>query len=232
MTIDVANVVLVHGAWHGGWSWGELPQQLRQRGATVTVVDSLPSTTGDPSLGLTADADFLRNVVSEQDRPVTLVGHSYGGMVLSELAGDDSIAAAVYVAGFLPQKGQTILDLVGGTLPEWIEVQDDGAFCVVASSRARELMASGLASPADAEEHVRRMVPHAVAAFGTPSSTEGWGDTPVSYLLTRDDLVIPADLQRAMADHAGARIEEIGATHIPMHEAPAKVVDFIAASAR
>ncbi|CAN7382350.1 alpha/beta hydrolase [Microbacterium foliorum] len=224
------NALLVHGAWHGGWSWGEVADALRERGVSVTIVDQLPSTTGDPALGLAADARFVRDILDRATDPVTLVGHSYGGMVLSELAGHPNVASAVYVAAFLPPAGASVLDLVGGVLPDWIEVDEAGHFCAVAASDAARVMADGYDDPTQVAAHTGRLVAQSVLAFAQPSSTPGWGDTPVSYLLAEQDAAIPPFAQEAMTAAAGVDPIRLDSGHIPMQSQPTAVVDLIVAA--
>lgn len=225
------QVVLVHGAWHGGWSWGEVPSLLEARGFDVTVIDRLPSSRPGVPQGLAADADALREVVATATKPVVLVAHSYGGMVISELAGDPRIAAAVYVAAFLPGNGGKVFDLLSGELPPWFLVDSESGFCSVAPEFAGHLMASNAPSDAAREEHVRRMGPHALTAFVDPSSTSGWGDVPVSYLVAGRDEIIPPEAQVAMAEAAGATMSRIDTPHFPTLSESAAVVDLIAATA-
>lgn len=114
----MSSHLLVHGSWCGGWVWDDVAQRLQKGGHRVTVVDQLPSTGTDPAaLGdLTADAHHVRVVLDTLDEPVVLVGHSYGGMVLTELADHPKVRHSVYLAAFWPQRGQSQLDL-GQPLP-------------------------------------------------------------------------------------------------------------------
>src|SRR5215831_5834229 len=124
----VSNYVLVHGAFVGGSFWRETGALLEQEGHRVDVVEQLPSAGPDPaSLGdLQADVDVVRRAVEALGQPVVLVGHSYGGMVLTELADHPAVTHAVYLAAFWPQRGQSVMDLLGGgPFPEWLVLHDD-----------------------------------------------------------------------------------------------------------
>ena len=229
----MAGVVLIHGAWHGGWSWMAAADRLRELGLDVAVVDQLPSTRGDAMLGLYADAAHVREVVDqlEHDR-VVVVGHSYGAMVLSELAGNNTISHAFYIAGFAPERGKAVLDLIKGPPPEWVLFSEDGGFSTVDKNMAGHLMAANAPSPEIAERHVARMVPQAVLATAQPSTISGWGSTPVTYILAEEDEVIPPELQETMARAVGARLVRVSTPHFPMYSELDLIVDLIASAAR
>src|ERR671928_2117547 len=119
----MANHVLVHGAFLGGWYWSETVALLERDGHRVHVIDQMPSAGRDPTkLGdLRADADHVRRVVDAVGEPVVLVGHSYGGMVVTELADHPAVAHTVYLAAFWPQRGQSAMELLGaGPPPTWM----------------------------------------------------------------------------------------------------------------
>ncbi len=119
----MSDFVLVHGAWGGGWVWDDLAGRLEKAGHPVTVVDQLPSAGTDPSVlgDLIADAAYVAEVLDKCDEPVVLVGHSYGGMVITELARHPKVRHSVYLAAFLPQRGQSLQSMFGeAPLPTWI----------------------------------------------------------------------------------------------------------------
>jgi pimeloyl-ACP methyl ester carboxylesterase len=126
----MGNYVLVHGAFVGGWTWSETAEVLRKGGHRVDVIEQLPSGGSDTAhLGdLKADVDCVRQAVEDVGEPVVLVGHSYGGMVLTELADHPAVAHSVYLAAFWPQRGQSVMDLLGdGPPPDFLVPRpDDG----------------------------------------------------------------------------------------------------------
>jgi pimeloyl-ACP methyl ester carboxylesterase len=122
--------VLVHGAFTDGWYWGETATLLEKEGHRVHVAE-LPSTGREPVGlgGLAEDAAEVRRLVAAAGEPVVLVGHSYGGMVVTELADDPGVAHTVYVSAFWPARGQAVMELVtaGGGLVDWIVPSEDGS---------------------------------------------------------------------------------------------------------
>jgi len=202
----MSSFVLVHGAWCGGWVWDELAQRLEKAGHRVTVVDQLPSArTGTESLGdLAADVDCVRKVLDALDEPVVLVGHSYGGMVITELADHPKVRHSVYVAAFWPQRGQSLLDLLGdGPAPNWIVARDDGA---VQITDDLELARDALCADLDrdrAREMFSRFVPQSAAALGVPSTAPD-RNHPTTYVIAaqESDSSIPVAAQEMMSANA------------------------------
>src|SRR3954452_22070197 len=132
-TRAMTNFVLVHGGFIGGWYWSEVADRLRKAGHRVEVIEQLPSAGTDPAaLGdLAADAKAVKQTVERIGEPVVLVGHSYGGMVITELADHPAVAHTVYLSAFWPQRGQSLGDMLGhGPLPSWIVPHDNGTVTV------------------------------------------------------------------------------------------------------
>ena len=125
--------VLVHGAFGGGWVWDDVAERLATDGHHLHVVNRLPSAGTDPdSLGdLTADADHVRRVLDESDEAAILVGHSYSGMVIAELADHPNVRRSVYLCALWPERGQSALNLMGNVLPPSFLARDDGAMQIV-----------------------------------------------------------------------------------------------------
>ena len=111
----MSSYVLVHGGFGGGWVWDDVAEHLASDGHRLHVVDRLPSAGADPrSLGdMTADADHVRHMLDELDEPAVLVGHSYSGMVITELADHPKVRHSVYLAALWPQRGQSAVNLMG-----------------------------------------------------------------------------------------------------------------------
>ena len=213
------HIVLVHGAWNGGWYWDETAVKLREFGHEVTIIDQLPSGTGDPGQGLAADAAHLRQAVASIGGPVALVGHSYGGMVISQLAGEPSVAAAIYLTAFLPQNGVSFVEAAGGKLARWIEVDEAAGLSRIAEAAAAKVVTPGM-SDAEAAPILARLTPQSLSSFTEPSANAGWGEVPVTFIVCTEDRVIPEAVQRSMAAHEPhTQIIEIATGHFPMFTA-------------
>lgn len=209
----MSEFVLVHGGWWNGWYWGETAARLERDGHTVHAPD-LPSNGTDPATlgGLADDAATVRQVVESATEPAVLVGHSYGGMVLGELADHPGVVHSVYLAAFRPDRGQSVLDmLAGGPMPEWAVLREDGALEMTDDV---ELARAGLC-PELPDERVadwfRRSALFSAAALATPSSAPDRSH-PETYVVLTDDLTVPPAAQEAMA--AGAdRVERMAGPH-------------------
>jgi pimeloyl-ACP methyl ester carboxylesterase len=219
----MAHYLLVHGAWGGGWVWDDVAPRLEDLGHQVTVVDQLPSAGTDPgALGdLRSDAARVRQVLAGIDEPVVLVGHSYGGMVITEVADDPRVRHSVYVAAFWPERGQSLLDLAGGgPLPAWIEPRDDGSLAVTRDlDTVREALCADLSREQAAAFH-DRLVLQSVAALTTPSTAPERGH-PATYVVCaqESDNSIPVAAQEAMASRA-ERVVRLSSAHMAQLSVP------------
>lgn len=198
-----STLLLVHGAWCGGWVWEPLREALREHGVRVEVIDQLPSAGSDAAaLGdLRADVECVRSRLGELEGPVVMCGHSYAGIVMSELGDHPMIERSVYLSAFWPDEGQSLLELVGGRPPDWIVVREDGSLAITDDrARACEVLFGDL----DAEQALRaheRLVLQSASSFLAPS-TAPTRSHPVSYVLCTEDRCIPPALQDAMAASA------------------------------
>ncbi|MGY1693351.1 MULTISPECIES: alpha/beta fold hydrolase [unclassified Geodermatophilus] len=227
----MASFLLVHGAWGGGWVWDDVARHLQDLGHRVAVVDQLPSAGTDPgSLGdLRADADHVRHALDEIDEPVVLVGHSYGGMVITELADDPRVRHSVYVAAMWPQRGQSLMDLVGGdSLPAWVEARDDGSLTVI---RDLDTVHQALCADLPREQAAAlrdRLVLQSAAAFTTPSSAPERAH-PTTYVVCaqESDDCIPVPAQEAMGAQAG-RLVRLPSAHMAQLSVPGDLARVLA----
>lgn len=195
-----STLLLVHGAWSGGWVWEPLREALGERGVRVDAIEQLPSAGADASgLGdLRADVECVRARLAELSGSVVMCGHSYAGVVMSELADHPAIEQSVYLSAFWPAQGQSLFDLVGGQPPDWIVPRDDGSLAITDdAARAHHVLFGDL----DAEEAARaheRLVLQSATSFLAPSSAPVRSH-PVTYVLCSEDQAIPVGLQEAMA---------------------------------
>lgn len=204
----VRNVVLVHGAFVDGSGWEGVYDALKQDGYTVAIVQN-------PTTSLADDVAATKRVIAEQDGPVVLVGHSYGGAVITEAGTDPKVARLVYIAAFAPDAGESVATLVQGSPPgapqspilpprDGYLVQDKAKF---PASFAGDVSADKAAFWADAQ------VPLGVAALNGTISEPAWKTKPSWYLLATVDKMIPPDEQRMMSRRAGATVVEVTGSH-------------------
>lgn len=207
--------VLVHGGFVDGWYWGGTAALLREEGHTVHVVD-LPSTGTDPSAlgGVVDDVAEVRRVVATVGGPVVLVGHSYGGMVITDSADEPGVAHLVYVSAFWPARGQSLMD--GYTGPtDWFVPTDDGAAAHVTDdrNRAAEVLCADLDPSRRAEFH-RHLRYSSSAAMGALAAAPD-SDALVTYVVLEKDVAVPVEAQEAMAARAD-HVERMATSHSPM----------------
>ena len=221
------NVVLVHGGFVDGSGWGAVYAILRRDGYTVGVVQN-------PTTSLADDVAATRRVVAAQDGPVILVGHSYGGAVITEAGNDPKIVGLVYIAAFAPDRGESVATLIkdpppGAPVPPILPPSDGyllldrGKF---ADSFAADVDPDLAAFMADAQ------VPWGVEALSGTISEPAWRSKPSWYLIASEDRMIPPPAQRAMSSRAGATVVEIAASHSIYVSQPAAVASLIATAAK
>ena len=233
---QTTTVVLVHGAFADSSSWNGVIKKLKREGFPVVAV-------ANPLRGLSSDAAYVKEVLAGIDGPVVLVGHSYGGSVITNAAHDsDKVKALVYVAAFLPEKGESANELAvkfpGSSLGEALRpvpvTLPDGSQDVdlsIEQSKYHHQFA------ADVPEHVADVMavtqrPATAGALGEPSSEPAWRTIPSWSLVAGEDLNIPRELQMFMAGRAGAQIHEVAASHAVSVSHPEVVARLIEEAAR
>jgi pimeloyl-ACP methyl ester carboxylesterase len=226
--------VLVHGAWHGAWCWDQVEQQLEKLGAASVAVD-LPGRAGDtrPPAELTLDS-YVDHVVAAIDasrEPVTLVGHSLGGLVISQTAErvPEKISSLVYLCAMLLQDGQSTIDAAvndpTSQLMASISLDESGATSSVAEAAVRDLF-YGDCTVAAGDKATRLLVPEPVGPATTPVhlTIDGWGSVPRSYILCSQDRAISPAAQRAMIASVGVdRVIEMDSSHSPFISQPERL---------
>ena len=216
------NVVLVHGGFVDGSGWEGVYNELKKDGYTVSIVQN-------PTLSLQGDADAAKRIIDAQGEPVILVGHSYGGAVITEAGNDPNVEALVYIAAFVPDAGESVNTLIegfpkDGPQPPILPPQDGFLFLdreKFHDSFAADVDADAAAFMADAQ------VPWGLDALGGTISEAAWRNKPSWYLLTTEDRMIPPEAQRQMSGRADMTVEESDASHSVYVSQPGAVADLV-----
>jgi len=203
-----SRIVLVHGGFVDGSGWQGVYEILRRDGFDVSIVQN-------PTISLEGDVAATKRVLSAQPGPAILVGHSYGGVVITEAGNHPTVAGLVYIAAFAPDRGESVAALIkdpppGAPVPP-IVPGEDGYLLLdkskFAASFAADVPADLAAFMADSQ------VPWGVAALTGAVGDPAWQHKPSWYLVATDDRMIPPDAQRAMAARAGAVVVEVPGSH-------------------
>ena len=219
---DVRNVVLVHGGFVDGSGWRGVYDLLTADGFSVSVVQN-------PTLSLESDVDTTHQVLDRQDGPAILVGHSYGGAVITEAGRHENVAGLVYIAAFAPDAGESVNTLIadpppGAPVPPILPPVDGFLFLdrdQFAHSFAADLPADDAAFMADSQ------VPWGVDALGGTVTEPAWRSRPSWYLVATDDRMIPPPAQRAMSGRAGSTVVEAAGSHSIYVSQPRATADLI-----
>ncbi|MEO7730252.1 MAG: alpha/beta hydrolase [Kofleriaceae bacterium] len=223
LTRTAKDVVLVHGAFADGSSWSGVTKKLQHDGYTVRVVQLREQSLAD-------DAALVRHAIGAIPRPVVVVGHSYGGIVISEATtGAANVVGLVYVAAFALDQGESIQGITAGSPPapalKHLIVDDQG---------------NATLDPADFVQHFAADVPHdeaqaleaaqhplALSILGTPAGVPGWKSLPSFYQVSTNDEAIDPKLQRFFAKRMGAHTIELAASHVSLVSKPGAVAELI-----
>src|SRR6202041_482569 len=221
-TTVVKNIVLVHGGLVDGSGWEGVYNVLKKDGYTVTIVQN-------PTISLADDVAVTRRAIAAQNGPVILVGHSYGGVVITEAGNDPKVAGLVYITAFAPDKGESAASLIkdaprGAPVPPILPPQDGYLFLDKAKFPAA--FAADV-SPDVASFMADSQVPWGVEALGGAITQPSWRTKPSWYLITTEDKMIPPDAQRAMSKRAGSTVVEVKSSHSVFLSHPQAVAHLI-----
>ena len=206
--LGAKNVVLVHGGFVDGSGWEGVYKILRKDGYTVAIVQN-------PTISLADDVAATKRIIAAQNGPVILVGHSYGGAVITEAGNDPRVAGLVYITAFAPDKGESVSSLIkdpppGAPVPPILPPQDGYLFldkAKFAASFAADVETEKAAFMADSQ------VPWGVEALSGAITEPAWKTKPSWYLVATDDKMIPPPAQRFMAQRAGSTVAEAAGSH-------------------
>jgi len=221
------NVVLVHGGFVDGSGWEGVYRALRKDRFNVGVVQN-------STISLADDVKATKRVVAAMNGPVVLVGHSYGGVVITEAGNDPNVVGLVYIAAFAPDQGESVSSLIkdpppGAPVPPILPPQDGYLFL------DREKFAASFAADveaAKAEFMADSQVPWGLEALNGAISQPAWKSKPSWYLVATDDRMIPPPAQRLMARRAGATVVEVSGSHSVYVSQPSAVAGLIAKAAK
>lgn len=223
----VKNVVLVHGGFVDGSGWLGVYNALKRDGYNVSIVQN-------PTLSLADDVAVTKRAIASLNGPVILVGHSYGGAVITEAGNDPKVAGLVYIAAFAPDKGESVSSLIkdppaGAPVPPILPPQEGFLFldkAKFAASFAADVKEDAAAFMADSQ------VPWGVEALNGTITEPAWKAKRSWYLVATDDRMIPPAAQRAMSARAGASVVEIKGSHAVYVSQPRAVAGLIEKAAK
>jgi len=221
------NVVLVHGGFVDGAGWEGVYKILKKDGYNVSIVQN-------PTISLKDDVAATKRILSAQDAPAILVGHSYGGAVVTEAGTDPKVAALVYISAFAPDRGESVATLIkdpppGAPVPPILPPRDGYLFLdktKFTASFAADVDAEKAAFMADSQ------VPWGVEALEGTISEPAWKAKPSWYLVTTEDRMIPPAAQRVMAKRAGSTVVEVKGSHSAYVSQPGAVAALIEQAAK
>jgi pimeloyl-ACP methyl ester carboxylesterase len=219
---SVKNVVLVHGGWVDGSGWSQVYRGLRKDGYNVTIVQI-------PTVSLADDVAATKLAISKQSGTVILVGHSYGGVVISEAGNDPKVKGLVYVAAFAPDKGESVQTLIanpvpGAPVPPILPPQN--GFLFLDRAKFADAFAADV-PPAEAAFMADSQVPWGVNALSSAVTEPAWKSKHSWYLVTTEDKMIPPPAQRQMAKRAGSTVAETKSSHAVFVSHPQAVIKLI-----
>jgi pimeloyl-ACP methyl ester carboxylesterase len=218
----VKNIVLVHGGFVDGSGWQGVYKLLKKSGYAVTIVQN-------PTVTLADDVAVTKRALAAQNGPAILVGHSYGGVVITEAGNDPKVAGLVYIAAFAPDQGESVAALIkdpppGAPVPPILPPQDGYLFLDKAKFGASF---AGDVAPDVAQFMADSQVPWGIEALSGAITHPAWKTKPSWYLVSTEDKMIPPDAQRAMSKRAGSTVVEVKGSHSVYVSQPQAVASLI-----
>lgn len=222
MTDKPVSIVLVHGGFVDGSGWKGVHEALTNDGYEVIVAQN-------PTLSLADDVAVTKRAIAAARNPVVLVGHSYGGVVITEAGNDPKVASLAYIAAFAPDAGESVETLIanpppGAAVPPILPPQD--GFLMLDKAKFADSFAADV-DPSTARFMADSQVPWGVEALAGKVAVPAWKSKPSFYLVASDDRMIPPPAQRAMAERAGAKMTETSGSHAVYVSKPAEIARVI-----
>ena len=220
-------IVLVHGGFVDGSGWEDVYRILKKDGYRVSVVQN-------PTSSLADDVAVTKRVIAEQKGPVILVGHSYGGAVITEAGTNPRVSGLVYITAFAPDRGESVASLIkdpppGAPVPPILPPTD--GFLALDKTQFAASFAADVA-PEKAEFMANSQVPWGVDALNGAVTEPAWASKPSWYLVATDDRMIPPAAQRAMSKRAGSSVVEVKGSHAVYVSQPETVAELIRKAAK
>jgi pimeloyl-ACP methyl ester carboxylesterase len=224
---ELSNIVLVHGGFVDGSGWEDVYKLLKADGYNVSIVQN-------PTISHANDVAVTNRVIDAQEGNVTLVGHSYGGAVITEAGNNSKVTALVYITAFAPDAGESVQTLISNPPPDApvppILPPQDGFLLLDKEKFAASF--AGDVAPEKAAFMAVSQVPWGLEALGGAITQPAWKTKPSWYLLVTDDKMIPIAAQKFMAERAGATSREVPGSHAIYVSQPAAVASLIKEAAR
>jgi pimeloyl-ACP methyl ester carboxylesterase len=221
------SIVLIHGGFVDGSGWDGVYRILKKDGYDVSVVQN-------PTTSLADDVAATKRIVDTKSGPVLLVGHSYGGVVITEAGNDPKVKGLVYIAAFAPDKGESVESLIknpvpGAPVPPILPPKD--GFLLLDQAKFAASFAADV-SKTQADFMAASQVPWGVAALTGAVTEASWKNKPSWYLVAKDDKMIPPAAQRGMSQRAGSTVVEVPGSHAVYVSRPADVARLVEQAAK
>jgi pimeloyl-ACP methyl ester carboxylesterase len=231
------KVIFVHGAlvFDGAWWWHRMVEPLAALGLATRAVElpscvPAPGASGEAMGDMYADADAVRAALDEEDDCVVLVGHSYGGMVITDAAsGQENVKHLVYVTSVMPERGETLASFGGSELGPWMDPREEDGTMGIKAKLAPEAFLQDC-DEATVEEALKRLTRQPLAVFGQAPRDVAWQEKPSTYVVCAEDRATPPEAQRGYARRADS-IVELRTGHHPMLSRPKLVARVLAEAA-
>jgi pimeloyl-ACP methyl ester carboxylesterase len=221
----IKNVVLVHGAFADGSGWRAVSDILERDGYTVTIVQ-------EPETSLADDTAATKRMIQRVNAPLILVGHSYGGAVITQAGNEPQVRGLVYIAAFQPDNGETLGDLLKQKPPAANSAVPAGEGYVIVDPKTFHADFAADVPAKEANFMAISQVPISVTGFGTPITNAAWHNKPSWYAVATEDRMINPDLERFMAKRAGSTTIEVKGSHAIFMSQPQTVAKLIEQAAK